>query len=681
MPSSRRRGGINPLSSYLVKPRIPVWIVYFLLSAVIVILYSVSLGHNFLFDEESIILKNPLIRDFSRAAEIFRHGYFYTGLPEASWKDYYRPVTLLTFMFDFRFWGINPLGYNLTNMFLHVLVCGLLFNFLSLILKDVFSAFLAALLFAVHPLATEAVTYLASRGDLLGAGFVLLSLLLYLHSRRFVSLLCFGLALFSKESAILTPVYLFFLDAAVLKNPARRLWRNLAPFVGVAAAYLLFRKFGCAVPLGPPSNDWAEGFLRAASMGPPFLSYLQTLILPELFQFSLSVEFARHWNDPQVWVSAAVAAILLGAWIFTLTKRGAAFFGLSLFLTALLPYLEWIHFYPEWAEHYLYLPAMGLAVLWGCLAREVFRSGNKKFFCAFLAVTFFLAIFWSGRTWQRNTIYNDTELYFDHLAKSGARYSHFGYQNLGRIALENGEADRAIVPLRTAERIEPHASVTQNLLGLYFLQKDRLKESLSHFQQAAQAEPQNPVYGINSSTVLMRMGRYREVTALLEKIQKSAPHFASVYVNLLTAYELLDEPDKAVEWAERGLKETEGKEWDQATLYMASVRLEYRLGRDDLARSKLRELTSRHPRMFWYGDIARLLNGQISPDIFLELVRDQYPGFGKIADNYILMSFVLLNQPEKISPFLKTNGEAIEKIAEKQPLVKKELERAKAFIL
>lgn len=657
------------------------WLFVLILAGAVLTLYSVSLGHNFLFDEESIILKNPLIRSFSSIPDLFTHGYFYTGLPQAGWNDYYRPLTLLTFMVDFHFWKVDPFGYNLVNAGLHFAVVFLLYRFISDILRHDTAAFLAAFLFAVHPLATEATTYLASRGDLLGAILSLGALIFYFHGKSLQSLLGFGLALFSKESTLLTPLYLLLVDWTVHRDSWKKRAQRLWPFVALAGLYLAFRKFACAIPLGPPHNDIGEGLLRVLSMGPPFLSYLQAIVMPEKFQFSLSVDFAREIADLKVAVTLAVTVILLAAWAAAARRRGAAFLGMGIFLVALLPYLEFIHFYPEWAEHYLYFPAAGLALLFGAFSREILLSENKAGRAAFFAAVAFFGAFWSLRTWQRNTIYNDPEVYFDYLSKSGARYAHFGYQNLGRIALENGRADQAIVPLKTAELIEPRAAVTHNLLALYYLQKDELAEALEHFELAYHHEPQNFIYRINSSHVLMRLERYREVIQILEETQKKIPQYASLYINILTAHELLGENEKASAWAQRGLVETAGRPWEHATMYMAAARFWYRQGRDDKTKALLGDFEAKYLKSFWYGDVLRLLNGTLSPEDFLEKTHHAYPGFQKIAGHYVLMSHVLLNRRERIAPFLESCGPDLEKTAQRQPLIKKEVERARALTL
>ncbi len=253
--------------------RLNAWASLFL-CAVIFSLYSVSLGHDFLFDEVNIIIRNPAIKRVEMFPEIFRHGFFQlrSGQDEA-WQAYYRPLTTLSFAVDFRFWKGNPLGYNLTNVFLHGAVCLLFFRLTLLLLGDSLAAFSSAFIYAVHTVPVEAVTYLASRSDLLAALILTASMLLFLRSRFGTALALYVLSLFAKESAVLLPFYLTFLEWAFGEKNGKRSYLKLAPF----------------------------------------------------------------------------------------------------FAMALLPVCQIVHFYPEWAEHYLYVPAMGIAILAGCLMKSLFK--------------------------------------------------------------------------------------------------------------------------------------------------------------------------------------------------------------------------------------------------------------------------------------------------------------------
>src|SRR3989338_2637981 len=373
--------------------RRPLFTAFFFIFSSILILYTVSLGHNFLFDEPS--------------SEV--------------WNIYYRPLTSLTFAADYFFWQANPFGYNLTNVLLHGSVGMLFFVFLRKMLNHDLAALLPALLYSVHTIHTEAVTYIASRGDLLGAVFILLTLLAFWNRHPKRALAFYGLGLFCKESVLLTPAYLLILEMSFTKAKSKEILRRLAPFAAVAVLFLVFRKYFSTAPLGPLTNDWHEAFLRFLSMGPAFLSYLQALVAPVDFKFCLTVDFANQFFDPKVFLTLFIIFLLLTGWLLALSRRGAALFGLSFFLVSLLPSLQLIHYEPEWAEHYLHLPALGLAVLLGILMKHVFQSRKRRVVFFLWAAYIPFVLFVGYRTWQRNLIYNDTELFYEWLFKSESR--------------------------------------------------------------------------------------------------------------------------------------------------------------------------------------------------------------------------------------------------------------------
>ena len=642
----------------------------------IFLLYSAAFGHNFLFDEESIILKNPLIRDLSQVIEIFKQPYFYEGLPDISWNQYYRPLTTLTFALDYHFWNVNPLGFNLTNTLLHCGVCVLLFKLLSMMFEEPLAAFLPALLYCVHTIHTEAVTYIASRGDVLGTLLVLLALFFYWRSRFGWALLAHAMAFFAKESAILTVAYILLLDIAFVKSDWKGLLKKTSPFILLTLLFILFRKFVCPVPLGPVSLNIKEAALRVLSMGPPFLTYLQTLLIPEVFTFSLTVDFAKSFLEPKIFLSLFIVFLMLVGWYFALRRRGAAFFGISVFLISFLPYLEIVHFYPEWAEHYLYVPAIGLTVLLADLLKHILKGKSKAIWVFFLILYIPLVAFFSYRTWERNKIYNDTETYFEYLSKSGARYAYFGYQNMGRILIENGELDQAIVSLKTAEAIEPHSDVTENLLGIYYLKKEKLQESLNHFNLATTYGGTNQVYRINASYVLMRMKKYKEVIEILEEVQKITPEYSSVYINLLAANELLGHVAQAKKWGEEGLLMTQRNEWEHVALLMAMIHLAYRQGWDEATRSYLSDISEKHSRVFWCSDVARMILGKITVETFIGFNQTRYLNFENMMHYYVLMAYVMQGRWGEAEKYLEKNKASFERQAAKQPLLRKEIDRA-----
>lgn len=649
-----------------------------LIAALVLCLYSVSLGHNFLFDEENIILRNPLIRSFTLVPELFRHGYFYFEGRAADWQQYYRPLTSLTFTVDHFFWKFDPFGYNLTNLLLHLTVSILLFRLLALVLRSEWPAFLAAFLWSIHTIHTEAVTYTASRGDLLGAMLALSAMLLYARERKIAALAAYGLALFSKESLLLFPLMIASLEAGVLKRGWRKAVLNAAPFFAAALLFFMFRKLFSPVPLGPPSDEPPGALLRMLSMGRAFTDYLQAVLFPEAFKFCKSISFAGHFAERRVIETAALGVLLAAAWLAALRRRGAVFFGLSIFLIGLIPYSQLIHFYPEWAEHYLYIPSMGLAVLFGkALSRLPLRFPARG---AWLLGTIYLlyAGFLGVRTWQRNEFYKDTEKYYRRLAESDSPYAYYGYQNLARIAIERGRWDEAVVPLKTASMIEPSSDITHNLLGLVELHALRMSEAIAHFEEAFRLSGDTK-YLANAGTALIRSGAYAESIRMFEAVWRSAPAQLSVYTNLIAACELSGDPGKARAWGEAGLEVFRRSDREAVVLWMALARLAFRQGSSDKLEEALTRILTQCPGAFWYADLAGLWSGKITSGAFLDKVKQEYPGFESAGRMGVLIAHVIRREPEETERFYVSNREILEEHAASHPLIARELAIAKEY--
>ncbi|MBI3252079.1 MAG: hypothetical protein HYZ52_02010 [Candidatus Omnitrophica bacterium] len=651
------------------------------LVATLFCLYSVSLGHNFLFDEDDIILLNPLMRNLGNLPGFFGAGFFQKGVGvDTIWEQYYRPLTLLSFALDYRVWNVNPLGYNLTNLLLHASVTILLFRLLKKIFKNNLVAFLPALIYAVHTIHTEAVTYIASRGDLLGALAALAALLFYWESKFGAALLVYGASLLFKESCILVPVYLALLDAAFVRTPFKTLARRLLPFLTVALAYIVFRKFFSPVPLGPPEFHAREALLRFLSMGPPFLSYLTAIFFPEPFKFCDSVEFASRFTDPRVFTTLGVIFLLALGGILTLRRRGAAFFGLGFFLASFAPSLQIVHFYPEWAEHYLYIPSMGLVILFGALLDSLKTAGRKILITLFLVFYAPFFLFVSLRTFERNSAYTDIQRYYRTLARSASPYAYYGYVNLGIMAILNGSWDDAFVPLRTAYAMSPEAESNNYNLGLYYFNKKKYETAAGYFKKAYETSDgkHQLIHRVRLALCLTRLEKYGEAAQILEEAQAKLPDSALVYKNLIRTYELWGKPDKALEWAEKGLAilDSPAKDKEHAALLLETVLLAYLNEWDDLARAKLDTLLQKYPKLEWFADTAGFLRGRMSLEAYRGLVSRKYAFNEKTARYYILMRHVLNRERADLSEDLSEHKIQIQKEAEDTLIVEKILARA-----
>ena len=211
------------------------------LSAVSV--YVNSLGGKFVWDDRKLILDDRAIKSWRELPQIFSHDFFERNEDDLPY-GYYRPLTTVSYLADYTLWGLRPFGYHLTNVGLHAL-CTILVALILLRLRwPPMATAVAALLFAIHPIHTENVAWIAGRTDLLAFFFCALTLLFALSAeprcesqksaavgvgppRRValvLSLVCYGLALLAKEMSIVVVSWLAVIDLAVNRRP----WRAMS---------------------------------------------------------------------------------------------------------------------------------------------------------------------------------------------------------------------------------------------------------------------------------------------------------------------------------------------------------------------------------------------------------------------------------------------------------------------
>ena len=179
-------------------------------------LYANTFGNSFVWDDELLVIRNGYIKDWSHFPEIFKINLFHSISRKG---NYYRPLQSLSLLFDYSLWGLRPFGYHLTNVLLHIANAVIIYFLIGMISRSRRISLLTALLFLVHPIHTQAVTYISGRADPLAAFFFLLAFYLYVKSVALNklapylgSLLFFLLALLSKEAALIFPLTLLLYE-------------------------------------------------------------------------------------------------------------------------------------------------------------------------------------------------------------------------------------------------------------------------------------------------------------------------------------------------------------------------------------------------------------------------------------------------------------------------------------
>jgi len=165
------------MSIFFQKYQQPILIILIILSGFFV--YSSSLQGEFVWDDEAFVVKNAYIKDWSKAGLIFITD---SGAGASTELNFYRPIQVFTYMIDYSLWGLNSVGYHLTSVILHILVALAVYTLIRMLFLNIPLAFFSAMLFTVHPINTEAVSYISGRADLLSALFILLCLIFYIKN-------------------------------------------------------------------------------------------------------------------------------------------------------------------------------------------------------------------------------------------------------------------------------------------------------------------------------------------------------------------------------------------------------------------------------------------------------------------------------------------------------------------
>src|SRR5580704_4485262 len=444
-----------------------------ILPAVVMLIYANSLPNSFTMDDNMYILTNRMVTNPSL------RGLF----EPTSYNNVFRPITFATLALNWLIAGAGPFGYHLLNLLLHAAVTVLLYLVFRKLL-DSFAqgptvAWVAALLFAVHPLHTEAVDSISARSELLATGFLLAAWLLHLVDRPILALLSFVLALLSKESAVAFVPLVLAGDYA--RGKLKPLYRY-ASVVGVAVVYLAL----LWTIQGGQFGEKAVSFLdNPLAHLPASLRILNALRISwkylglHVFPATLSCDYS--YNAIPIYASwrygaAAAVATFLGLglllWAFQAGKRewvlaGAIYVcGFAATANLLTPTGTIL------GERLAYLPSAGFCLL---VALIWIQLANRQSKVAGVVLVVLVLVF-AGRTVARNRDWHDNFTLFLSAVRAvpGSAKSH---SNLGLEYYTLDQVDAADKELQTALRIYPQEAEALGFSALIESRKGHDREA------------------------------------------------------------------------------------------------------------------------------------------------------------------------------------------------------------
>lgn len=549
-----------------------------------VITYANSFKNEFVWDDEFLITRNYLIKSFSYLPLLFKTTLWSgVGLP----TNGYRPLQMLTNMIDFSIWKFNAFGFHLTNALFHIAAAVLMYlvalKIIRLNEEKLYSApdaktalyrnlfaFFVSSLFLVHPLQTEAVTYISGRADPLSLFFMLGSFLFFIKyltelKRSFIyylaALLFFALALFSKEASLILPFLLISFVISFYSERFPSKWSVAASFLGffiIMIAFMgvrnavvgdlvdkdIFRKQAMQMALGSDGNP--SLYLRLLTSAIAFAIYLRLLFLPAGLHMEWRLEQARGILEPNV-IAAVLFFVLFLCLILISKKRQKiiAFFGMSWFLIALIPASNIMPLNAAISEHWLYIPSFGIFLIVASFIIWAIRAADKKILKAFVLI-FMLAVIsvFSFLSIRRNMDWKNTLTI--HMAT--LKYSPNSTRALNNVAKfhqENGDFKKAKEYYRKALDVDPNYVESLNNLGVIFLRENNLDEAERYFMGALKNRSYSPSTRNNLGILYIRKQQYDKALNEFYEALKVNPKQAISWANIGDTNRALGKKDEA----------------------------------------------------------------------------------------------------------------------------------------
>jgi tetratricopeptide (TPR) repeat protein len=489
------------------------------LAVLTIAVYGNSLVNGFVWDDEFIIVNDPMVRDRSGATSLM--------LSPDVVKPYYRPLNRASYLLDYRLFGLRPAGFHAVNVLIHLLNVLLLYLLGIRLFRARVPAVLAAALFAVHPVNAEAVNFLSARNTLLSLFFVLSSILVFyqgLSRGSWVRLILSGflwfLGLLSKEPAAVAIVVLAAMAFAVPdrgENLPKQKIVVILPHLVFAGIYAVLRTLALGGAVG-------AGGIVPGLLGRLFENFI---VIPQylwlvFFPLHLTIEHSLSalTAASMLWLIPVWGAIIIGVWYLLRTGSIPVLIGLLWFAINYLPISNIIPIpSTPMAERYLYLPAVGLWIVAADRAYALSRKfPNKSLAAAAAVVVALLGVV----TAHRNRDWKSDIALFGSVVRTDP-VSSFGHFNLGNSLRDAGDLEGAQREWQETLRLDPGNSGAMTQLGSFAAIKGDLGRAERWFRAALDADPANAMARFNLALVFEKTGRPEEAVTQYDLFLKNVP--------------------------------------------------------------------------------------------------------------------------------------------------------------
>jgi tetratricopeptide (TPR) repeat protein len=559
----KQRGRASPVRS--IRPettgeafvRIPSLVLACLLILMPLVAFIPAVRSGWIWDDDRYVTRNETLRDLDGLAKI----WFSPGA-----TPQYYPLVHTSFWIESRLWGLNPMAYHLVNVLLHACAALLLWRILSRL--QVAGAWVAAAIFALHPVQVESVAWVTERKNVLSGVFYLAAALAYFSfspvsgraaatppdRRRWkfyaAAVIFFVFALLSKTVTATLPAAILI----VLWWKRERLgWRDvapLAPLFAVGAGMGLVTAWLERYHVGAEGAEWSFSWIqRVLIAGRAVFFYAKKLFLP----FDLTFIYPRWDVDPRAFLPyvypVLAAGVVVSLWLLRRRIGKGALTGALFFVGTLFPVLGFLNVFPFRyslvADHFQYLACIGLIVfvvelLAARLRVPPFRSPLFGT-CLAVGVLLFLGVL----TFRQCRIYKDEKtLWLDTIRKNPEGW--MAHNNLGLLLMSEGRTREALDHFDRAVRAAPGVFEPYDNRGSAYMVLGNYGPAIEDFDQSIRLNPAGAKAYCNRGAVYGEMGRMQEAISDYDRAVEVNPDYAPGYYNRGKAYLILKNYNAAI---------------------------------------------------------------------------------------------------------------------------------------
>jgi tetratricopeptide (TPR) repeat protein len=544
--------GTNGIVNFLISSRHQVWLFGLFLIAITVVCYEPAWSGNPIWDDDAH-LTSPGLRSLNGLARIW--------IEPGATQQYY-PLVHSIFWIEHKLWGDTTLGYHLINILLHAGSALLLWKILQRL--QVPGAYLAATIFALHPVCVESVAWISEFKNTLSGAFYLAAVLAYLRFDQIRNRKIYFLALGLFLLGLMSKTVIATLPAALLVvfwwQRGKLSWKQdvlpLIPFFVVGIGAGLFTAWVEWKYVGASGSEYNFTFIeRVLIAGRVIWFYLGKLVWPVDLIFIYprwQVSQAVSWQ-----YLFPIAALLVSVLLWLLSRRNRAPLAAWLyFVGTLFPALGFFNVYPFCfsfvADHFQYLASIGPITLTAAGIATLFRSliNKRQFLEPIVCGTLLLVL--GVLSWRQSGMFTDIEtVWRTTIAKNPDCW--LANNNLGGYLYKRGRIKEAMEHYQKAIQIDPNYAEAQNNLGAALAAEGRFDEAIENYHKAIQIRP-NFAYALNNlGMALAARGQFDEAIVNYRKAIQISPNYADALDDLGAALTVMGRFDEALGYYRQAL--------------------------------------------------------------------------------------------------------------------------------